>query len=63
MKVKTMKSLARRIKVTATGKILHGLSFKRHLRRNKNGAQKRRLRKTSTFSNAFNKKIKQRMGI
>lgn len=63
MKMKTKKSLSRRVKVSAGGKILHGLSFKRHLRRNKSASQKRRYRGTSTFSSAYEKKIKQRLGV
>lgn len=62
-KMKTKKSLLRRVKVTSKGKILHGSSFKRHLRRNKGAAQKRRYRKTSEFSRAMSKKIIQRLGV
>lgn len=62
-KMKTKKSLLRRVKITGTGKILHGSSFKRHLRRNKGPAQKRRFRKVKQFSPGFTKKIKQRLGV
>jgi ribosomal protein L35 len=62
-KVKTKKSLTRRVKVTALGKILHGSNFKGHLRRNKSKAQLRRLKKTKEFTKTLELKIKKRLGV
>ncbi len=56
-KMKTKKALLRRVKVTGSGKILHGSNFKRHLRRSKSKAQLRRLKAMKTFSPALTKKI------
>jgi len=62
-KMKTNKLLARRVKITARGKILHSSNFKRHLRRNKSAAQKRRMRKTKEFKGAFARKVKKSLGV
>lgn len=62
-KMKTNKLLARRVKITATGKILHRSNFGRHLRRNKSASQKRRMRKTKEFKGAFANKVKKSLGV
>ncbi len=62
-KMKIKKSLARRVKITGTGKILHASNFKRHLRRNKSKAQLRRLKGTKEFSRAFANKARKALGI
>lgn len=62
-KMKTKKSLARRVKVTAGGKILHASNFTGHLKRNKSNSRLRRLKRLKTFSRAFELKIKQRLGV
>lgn len=62
-KLKTKKSLLRRVKITGTGKIFHGSNFKRHLIRNKSKSQLRRLKRLKTFSKAFEAKIRDRLGI
>lgn len=62
-KMKTKKSVLRRVKITAGGKIFHGSNFKRHLRRNKTKSQLRRLKKTKEFSPAFNRKVKNALGV
>jgi ribosomal protein L35 len=61
--MKTKKSVLRRVKITASGKILHGSNFKRHLRRNKTKSQLRRLKKTKEFSSAVNLKVKKALGV
>lgn len=62
-KMKTKKSLLRRVKITAGGKVLHGSNFKRHLRRNKTKSQLRRLKKTKEFIPAINRKVKNALGV
>ena len=44
MKAKTHKGLAKRLKKTATGKVLRGASGKRHLMSGKSAKRARRLR-------------------
>jgi len=61
-KQKTKKSLARRFKITKRGKVLHTVSFKRHLRRNKSSSQKRRYKRTVLMTGAYAKKIKKFLG-
>ena len=62
-KQKTKKSVLRRVKITAGGKILHASNFKRHLRRNKSASQKRRLKNLKKFDNARTNKIKKLLGV
>jgi len=62
-KMKTKKSLLRRVKVTGSGKILHASNFKRHLRRTKSKSQLRRLKGTKEFIPAFAKKARKALGI
>jgi len=62
-KLKTNKILSKRVKITATGKILHRSNFRGHLRRNKSAAQKRRMRKSKEFKAAFAQKVKKSLGV
>lgn len=62
-KVKTKKSVLRRVKITGTGKVLHASNFKRHLGRNKSSAQKRRLAGYKPFKDAREAKIKKLLGV
>ncbi len=62
-KMKIRQSLARRVKVTGTGKILHASNFKRHLRRNKSKSQLRRLKGTKEFIPVFARKARKALGI
>jgi large subunit ribosomal protein L35 len=62
-KRKTNKMLARRVKITAGGKILHSSNFNRHLRRNKSASQKRRLKQNKEFKGAFAQKVKKALGV
>ncbi|MGB9637274.1 MAG: large ribosomal subunit protein bL35 [Microgenomates group bacterium] len=55
--------LARRVKITARGKILHSSNFNRHLKRNKSASQKRRLKQNKEFTGAFVHKVKKALGI
>lgn len=51
-KVKTNSSAKKRFKVTATGKITHQKSFKRHILTKKSTKRKRGLRKDGVVSDA-----------
>jgi large subunit ribosomal protein L35 len=51
-KVKTNSSAKKRFKVTATGKITHQKSFKRHILTKKSKKRKRSLRKDGSVSKA-----------
>ncbi|MCL5090579.1 MAG: 50S ribosomal protein L35 [Patescibacteria group bacterium] len=62
-KMKTLKALARRVKVSGTGKVLHASNFHRHLKRNKSKGQLRRLKGVKEFSPGFARKVKQRLGV
>lgn len=63
MKVKTKKSVLRRVKITGTGKILHASNSKRHLHRNKSKKQLRQLAGDKAFSKAYGLKIKKLLGV
>jgi len=63
MKKKTRKSLAKRIKVTATGKLIHRTQNMRHLRRHKSKSQIRRMKAVKFVTGATRKKIMQMLGI
>lgn len=57
-KAKTRKSVAKRFKVTGTGKILRRKQGKRHLLQKKNRKRKRFLGKAALVSDADIKRIK-----
>lgn len=61
-KLKIRKSVKRRFKITKTGKVLHGSSFSRHLRRKKSKSHIRRLKQTSALTDKMAKKIKMLLG-
>lgn len=61
-KLKTKKSLLRRVKITASGKILHAVTGKRHLRRHKSKTQLRRQKLLKPFTGSIASKIKERIG-
>ena len=46
--IKTNKSVAKRFKITATGKAIHYPAGRRHLAQSKNAKRRRRLGKAST---------------
>lgn len=62
-KQKTRKGVAKRFKVTKTGKVLRGRQFGRHLRRKKSKSQKRRHVEPAIMEGKFAKKIKRMMGV
>ena len=49
-KVKTNSSAKKRFKVTATGKLMHQKSFKRHILTKKSKKRKRNMRKDGTVA-------------
>ena len=57
-KMKTKKSLKKRVKITKTGKMLRACSCKNHLRRKKTKKQKRHLRKHHLISKSDLKREK-----
>lgn len=63
VKVKTRKSVFKRVKVTGTGKLMHRTNYKGHLRRNKSAKQKRNFKLAKTFAKGMGSKIAQTLGI
>ena len=61
-KQKTHKGLAKRVKVTATGKVMRKRSFGGHLMSGKSGNRCRSLRKMTGMSSAMARKTKQALG-
>lgn len=62
-KVKTKKSLAKKIKITKTGKILRSHQLRSgHLRRNKSKSALRRHKKPLRFDKSLEKTIKRMLG-
>lgn len=57
-KMKTKKSVAKRFKVTGTGKVKRHKAYTGHLTGKKSPARKRRLRKSAIVSKADEKRIK-----
>lgn len=55
-------SIAKRFKVTKTGKVTHRSSFNRHLKTQKNKAQKRSLNQTKLLRKSLANKIIKLMG-
>lgn len=61
MKQKTKKSVAKRVRITRTGKVLRRISFARHLRRKKSAAQKRRYAQKALITGRVAKRYKRLM--
>ncbi len=62
-KMKTHKGLAKRFKVTATGKVKHPRPGKSHLLSTKSGKRKRHLRRPITISlPAYAKRMRRMLG-
>ncbi|MEE9487316.1 MAG: 50S ribosomal protein L35 [Candidatus Brocadiales bacterium] len=62
-KIKTHKGLAKRVKVTATGKVVHNKPYKSHLMSTKNGKRCRHLRKRALIKGAQADTIKRLLGM
>lgn len=61
-KMKTHKGAQKRMRVTKTGKVVFHRAGKRHLLSGKNAKRRRRLRRPSTVSDAFLRKIRLLLG-
>lgn len=59
--VKTRKSVTKRFKITATGKVLHRGAGKRHLMKSKNAKRRRTLSKAKLVDPADTYRIKQNL--
>jgi large subunit ribosomal protein L35 len=62
-KMKTNKTVSKRLKVTATGKILRRRCGSGHLKSSKSPSRIRRLRKPATLSRGFTKQARRLLGI
>ncbi|OGH47145.1 MAG: hypothetical protein A3A51_01970 [Candidatus Levybacteria bacterium RIFCSPLOWO2_01_FULL_39_10] len=60
-KKKIKKSVARRFKVTKTGKVMFSHQYKSHLKKNKSKSRLRRAKEPGQLSPAFAKKIKKQL--
>jgi|UniRef100_A0A7C3UYL4 large subunit ribosomal protein L35 len=58
MKLKTLKSLKKRVKITATGKLMHHRAGKRHLLSGKGKRRKRRLSRPTVVKKSEAKRLK-----
>jgi large subunit ribosomal protein L35 len=58
---KTKKAVAKRFKVTATGKVLRGQAGRRHLLASKNAKRKRQLAKTAVLDKTDEARIKENL--
>ncbi len=61
-KQKTHKGLAKRVKITATGKVSHNKAFKSHLMSSKTSKRRRHLRKKSLAPKGRLKALRQLLG-
>lgn len=59
--IKTKKSVAKRFKITAGGKVLRANAGKRHLAQTKNAKRRRNLRGTTTVHETDEYRIKQNL--
>ena len=62
-KMKTSKSVSKRVKVTARGKVMRHRAGAGHLKSRKSPARLRRLRKITTLSEGMVKHAKHRLGL
>ncbi len=63
LKMKTRKGVARRFKITATGKVMRRSQNMRHLRRKKSKKVIRKYRNPRELTGAMAKKVKQMLGL
>ncbi|HHT9120043.1 MAG TPA: 50S ribosomal protein L35 [Candidatus Hypogeohydataceae bacterium YC41] len=61
-KIKTHRGLAKRVKVTARGKVLHSRAYKSHLMSGKSAKRRRHLRKKCLVHETQAKKVKHLLG-
>jgi len=58
IKAKTKRAVAKRVKVTGSGKLMRKHAYRSHLAHNKTTKQKRQLKKDAQFNNANVKGMK-----
>ena len=58
---KTKKAVAKRFKITGTGKVLRGQASRRHLLASKSAKRKRQLAKTAVLDTTDEKRIKENL--
>lgn len=63
IKQKTRKSVSKRFKVTATGKVLHRSAFSRHLRTSKSASQLRRHKTLKSVNGKISRRIKRLLAL
>lgn len=61
-KVKTHKGLAKRVKITASGKVKHSRPYKSHLMSTKNAKRRRQLRRKALLAGTQAAKVKHLLG-
>ncbi|HMM06019.1 MAG TPA: 50S ribosomal protein L35 [Clostridiales bacterium] len=62
-KMKTHRGLAKRTKVTGSGKVKRMKAFKSHILNKKSAKRKRNLRKSGLISDANMKQVKRMLGL
>lgn len=62
-KLKTRKGLAKRIRVTRTGKLVRGHAWKSHLLEHKSSKRKRAYRQTTALDGADAKTVRRALGV
>ena len=62
-KLKTQKGIAKRIRVTGTGKLMRASSFKSHLLEHKSAKRKRAFRSAQLVDAADAKQVRRSLGI
>lgn len=62
-KMKTHRGLAKRVKVTGTGKVKRSKAYKSHILNKKSAKRKRNLRKSGLVSDSNLKQVKRMLGI
>jgi large subunit ribosomal protein L35 len=62
-KIKTMKGLSKRIRVTRTGKLVRASAFKSHLLEHKSQKRKRNYENKQSVSKADRKTVRRALGI
>lgn len=62
-KMKTKRSVAKRVRLTSNGKIKRWHAYKSHLKTKKNAKRKRNLRKADYVSKSDERRIKRALGL
>ena len=62
-KLKTQKGIAKRIRVTGTGKLMRASAFKSHLLEHKSAKRKRRFENEQSVSKSDRKTVRRALGI